>query len=125
MSRTPPWNRPLPDRPPDAWGRKAPLLPPTSPAPLSRDEPWLRHVARGCIFLTGAFFALILSAALAYSGSVPAALVLAVLGLAPASIVCWALAATKAGDKWTAGYLSVWVAGIVIATLRDLLVSTL
>lgn len=124
MSRTT-WNRPLPDRRPDSWGRIPPLLPPTSPAPLSRDEPWPRHLARGCIFLTGAFFAPTLSTVLAYSGSVPAPLVLAVLGLAPASIACWALAATKAGDKWTAGYLSVGVAGIVIATLRDLLVSTL
>lgn len=126
MSRTPPWKLPLPDRQPDAWGRNPPLLlPPPAPRPLSSDEPCLRHLARGCIFLTGAFLALMLSAALAYSGSVPAPFVLAVLGLAPVSIVCWALAGTRAGDRWTAGYLSVWAIGIVAATLRDLLVSTL
>ena len=125
VSRSTAWNqRPLPDRQPDEWGRTPPLLPPPTPPPLSRHEPWLRHVARGCIFLAGAFFALILSAALAYSGSAPAPFALAVFSLAPASLLCWALTATKAGDKWTVGYLTVWAIGSVAATLRDLLLST-
>ena len=125
VSRSTAWQRrPLPDRQPDQWGRSPRLLPRPAPRPLSRHEPWLRHVARGSIFLTGGFCALILSAALAYSGSVPGPFVLAVFSLSPASIVCWALTATKAGDKWTLGYLSAWVIGIVAVTLHDLLVST-
>ena len=125
MSRSAAWTpRPPPDRQPDKWGRIPPLLSPPAPPPLSRHEPWLRHVARGCIFLAGAFCALILSAVLAYSGSAPAPFVLAVFILAPASIVCWALTATRAGDQWTVGYLSVWAIGSLTATLRDLLGST-
>ena len=92
---------------------------------MSKAEWWVLAVLRGVLFLGSAFCALVFTAGLAYSGSVPVIVLYAVLSMAPAAIVCWVLTATKGGDWWTFGYVAVGADGITVAVLRDLIVSTL
>jgi hypothetical protein len=92
---------------------------------MSSAEWWVIAVLRGVLFVGGVLFSLWLSIGLAWSGSVPAVVVYGVLAMAPAALVCWVLTATRAGDRWTFAYVSVWAAGILVATVRHLVVTAL
>ena len=100
---------------PDAWGR-----PPADPLPrlsrvaaMSRTEFWVWVVLRGLVFVPGFLFALYFTLGLGYGG-IHVGLLLAQLSLAPAAVVCWVLASVgKGGDRWTAGYVAVWVVEIL------------
>jgi hypothetical protein len=108
---------------PDRW-RRQPLPAGTErPRALSRDEPWTTGALRGLVLLLAAFVALTLAVTWAYSGWVPVQVVTAQMIVAPIGLVCWVLAATRGGDRWTAGFLSFVALEVAVVTLRHVVVS--
>ncbi len=81
----------------------------------------LPTILRGVLFVPAALLALLTAANVGYFGG-NLVLVLLMVGLVPAAIVSWVLASgSKAGDRWTLGYVVAWfVVMLVLPGILDL-----
>lgn len=76
-------------------------------------------ILRGFLFVPAGTVALGVAATIGYFGA-NAVLVLLTAGLAPAAVVCWAMASVgPGGDRWTVGYVVAW--GWVILVMPGIL----
>jgi hypothetical protein len=106
----------------DAWGRPSPSPLPKLPrvAAMSRTEAWVWVVLRGFVFVPGILLALVLFVSLGFGGF-NIVVVYAQLAMIPAAVVCWIQAsAGRGGDRWTLGYVAVWVAELTLIWLGSL-----